>query len=149
MKRGASPVPEGMHTVTSYLTVPGVDRLIEFLGQAFDAKKIGDIFRGPDGRIMHAEMKIGNTIVMMGEPMNPWPARPCNLYLYVPDVDNAYRRATQAGGKSLSEPKDQFYGDRSAAVEDPSGNVWWIATHIEDVSPEEMRKRMEALSGSH
>ncbi len=149
MKRGVSPRPEGFHTVTNYLTVPRVERLIEFLGRAFGAKPIGDVFRGPDGRIMHAEMKIGDTIVMMGEPMDPWPARPCNLYLYSDDIDSTYRRAIEAGAKSVSEPKDQFYGDRTGAVEDPSGNVWWIATHVEDVSPEEMRKRMEALSRRH
>jgi PhnB protein len=145
MKRSAAPIPEGYHTVNSYLTVPGVARLIEFLKQAFSAEQRGDIHYGPGGAIMHAEVKIGDTVVMMGEPCDPWPARPCNIYLYVPDVDATYRRAIQAGAKSLHEPADQFYGDRSGGVEDPCGNTWWIATHIEDVSKQEMEKRMAAL----
>jgi PhnB protein len=149
MKRSSLPRPEGYHTVTSYLTVPGIPRLLDFLKQAFDAKQIGEIHYGPGGRVMHAEVNIGDTIVMMGEPMDPWPSRPCNLYIYVQDVDAAYQRAIQAGGTPLQEPADQFYGDRSGGVSDPSGNAWWIATHIEDVSPEEIRRRMQALGGQH
>jgi uncharacterized glyoxalase superfamily protein PhnB len=143
------PVPEGFHTVTNYLTVPGIAKLIDFLKQAFGATQIGETHQGPGGRIMHAEVKIGDTIVMLGEPMDPWPARPSNLYVYVDNVDEVYRRAIDAGGTSRGEPKDQFYGDRSGGVEDPSGNCWWIATHIEDVSDDEIKKRMQALGGQH
>jgi uncharacterized glyoxalase superfamily protein PhnB len=143
-KRSVRPVPEGFHTITSYLTVPGVASLIEFVQKAFDGKLIERI-DGPGGSVGHAEMRVGDSIVMMGEPREPWPARPCNLYMYVPDVDAVYRRAIDAGGKSIREPEDQFYGDRSGGVEDPSGNTWWIATHIEDVSREELRKRMAAM----
>ncbi len=143
-KRSAKPIPEGFHTVTSYLTVPGVPKLIEFLQKAFDARLIMRM-DGPGGRVMHAEVRIGDSIVMMGEPGGPWQPRPCNLYLYVNDCDAAYRSAVQAGAKSLQEPQDQFYGDRSAAIEDPSGNNWWIATHVEDVTPDELRQRMAAL----
>jgi PhnB protein len=81
---------------------------------------------------------------MMGEARDEWPAMPGSLYLYVPDTDAVYKRAMEAGGKSLMEPADQFYGDRNAGVVDPSGNYWWIATHVEDVPPEEMEKRAAA-----
>jgi uncharacterized glyoxalase superfamily protein PhnB len=134
-----------MHTVNSYLTVEGVPRLIEFLKQGLDAQPVGPVHAAPDGRIMHAEVKIGDTILMLGEPVGSWKPKPCNLYVFVEDVDAVYHKAIQAGGKSLGEPKDQFYGDRSGGVEDPSGNCWFIATHIEDVSDEEMNRRMAAM----
>jgi uncharacterized glyoxalase superfamily protein PhnB len=88
---------------------------------------------------------------MMGEPdpKGPYAPRPCNLYVYVKDVDATYRRAIEAGGKSLREPTNEFYGDRGCGVEDSSGNYWWIATHVEDVSPEEMQRRMAAMGGQH
>jgi PhnB protein len=143
-KRTVRPIPEGFHAITSYLTVPGVPKLIEFLEKAFDARLIMRM-DGPGGAVMHAEMRIGDSIVMMGEPQGPWQPRPCNLYLYVNDCDAAYRSAIEAGAKSLNEPKDQFYGDRTAAIEDLSGNNWWIATHVEDVPPDELRKRMAAM----
>jgi uncharacterized glyoxalase superfamily protein PhnB len=99
----------------------------------------------PDGGVMHAEVKIGDSTVMMGEPMGDWKAKPCSLYLYVEDVDAVYRRAIQAGGTSVGGPKDQFYGDRTGGVIDPCGNYWGIATHVEDVSHEEMAKRFAAM----
>jgi uncharacterized glyoxalase superfamily protein PhnB len=147
-KRIARPIPEGYHSVTVYLTVPGVARLMGFLKRAFGAEEI-DRMKDPSGRVGHAQMKIGDTFVMMGEPQAPQQPKPCNLYLYVENVDAVYHQAIQAGGKSISEPKDQFYGDRSGAVEDPSGNGWWIATHIEDVSSEEIARRAQALHGQH
>ena len=149
MKRSVQAIPEGYHTVTNYLTVEGVGRLIEFLKRGLGAEQRGPIHNGPGGRIMHAEVKIGDTIIMLGEPMAAGQARPSNLYVYVEDVDAVYRRAMDAGGKSISEPKDQFYGDRTAGVEDPSGNSWYIGTHIEDVSEEEMQRRMASMSGKH
>ena len=121
---------------------------MDFLKQAFGAKEI-ERMQDPGGRVGHAQMKIGDTFVMMGEPQAPQQPKPCNLYLYVENVDAVYQQAIQAGGKSISEPKDQFYGDRSGAVEDPSGNGWWIATHIEDVSSEEIARRAQALHGQH
>jgi PhnB protein len=137
------PIPEGYHSVTPYLVVSGVAKLIEFLKQAFDAKS-KECFTTPDGRIMHAEVRIGDSLIMMGEPNEKWPAMPAAVYLYVPDTDAVYRRALQAGATSLMEPANQFYGDRNAGVKDPCGNFWWIGTHIEDVSPEEMKRRSEA-----
>jgi uncharacterized glyoxalase superfamily protein PhnB len=138
------PIPDGAHTVTPYLVVEGVPKLIEFLKQAFAAQEVGRMAR-PDGGVMHAEVKIGDSKVMMGEPMGDSKAKPCSLYLYVEDVDAVYQRAIQAGGTSVGEPKDQFYGDRTGGVIDPSGNYWGIATHVEDVSPEEMATRAAAM----
>jgi PhnB protein len=97
-----------------------------------------------DGRVGHAEVKIGDSIIMMGEPMGDMPPMPGSLYLYVQDTDAVYQRALQAGAMSLMEPTDQFYGDRSAGVKDTVGNQWWIATHQEDVQPDDMLKRARA-----
>jgi uncharacterized glyoxalase superfamily protein PhnB len=140
------PIPDGFHAITPYLTVPGVAKLIAFLKEAFGAEETHPTMTGPDGRVMHAELAIGDSRVMLGEPGGKWQARPTTLYLYVKDTDATYRRALQAGAKSLMEPADQFYGDRNAGVEDPSGNYWWIATHIEDVSPQEMQQRAQAFA---
>lgn len=136
-------IPEGYHTATPYLVVPGVAKLIDFLKQAFGAEE-RERMAQPDGRIMHAEVKIGNSIIMMGEPSAEMEAMPAMIYLYVPDADTAYKRALQAGAKSVMEPADQFYGDRSGGVEDASGNKWWVATHKEEISREEMGRRAEA-----
>jgi len=137
------PVPEGYHTVTPYLSVPGVTKLIDFLNQAFGAQETERIPR-PDGGIAHAEVRIGDSMVMMGEPMGEFRPMPATIYLYVPDVDATYQRALEAGAAAVMEPADQFYGDRSGGVKDPTGNIWWIATHIEDVPPGELLKRAEA-----
>ena len=99
--------------------------------------------RRPDGTLQHGEVKIGDSIVMLAEASGQWKPRPSTLYLYVNDTDATYRRAIEAGATSLMEPATQFYGDRSAGVQDPAGNFWWIATHVEDVSPEEMHRRAD------
>lgn len=142
-----SPIPESYHTVTPYLTVRGAARLLEFLKQAFQAEPAFTM-PGPDGTIMHAEVRIGDSMVMLGEANERWPAMPAALYLYLPDCDAVYRRAIQAGGVSVMEPADQFFGDRHGAVRDASGNVWWLATHKEDVPPEEIARRMRAMQKS-
>jgi uncharacterized glyoxalase superfamily protein PhnB len=139
------PIPEGYHSVTPYLVVPGAAKLLDFLKQAFDAQELYRPMQRPDGTIMHAEVRIGDSVVMMGEPMDQSTPMPAQLYLYVHDADAVYRRALQAGATSLMEPADQFYGDRNAGVQDPVGNRWWIATHKEDVSPEEIVRRAAAL----
>jgi PhnB protein len=139
-----TPIPEGYHTVTPYLVVQGVPTLIDFLKQAFDAQEIMRIPR-PDGAIMHAEVRIGDSAVMMGEAMGEFQPMPGSIHLYVNDADATYQRALQAGATSIMEPADQFYGDRSAGVVDPVGNRWWIATHQEDVPPEELARRAEAF----
>ncbi len=137
------PVPKGYRTVTPYLVVSNAANLIEFLRKAFRAKELLRMPR-PDGGVAHAEVKIGNSRVMMGEPMTGTDLMPAMLYLYVKDTDKTYKRALKAGATSLREPTDQFYGDRNAAVKDSFGNQWWIATHVEDITPEEMAKRTEA-----
>jgi len=138
------PIPEGYHSVTPYLVVPGVAKLLDFLKQAFDAKITHPPSARPDGGIMHAEVQIGDSRVMMGEPTDKFPPLPGNLYLYVPDTDAVYRRALQAGASSVMAPADQIYGDRNASVKDASGNLWWIGTHKEDMTPEEIMRRAQA-----
>jgi len=143
MPNTVKPIPDGYHTITPYLTVMGVAKLIEFIKQAFDATVMECMMRA-DGTVQHAQAKIGDSIIMMGEAQGEWQPRPSTLYLYVSDVDATYRRAIQAGATSLREPANHFYGDRSGGVQDTSGNQWWIATHIEDVSREEMARRAQA-----
>jgi uncharacterized glyoxalase superfamily protein PhnB len=137
------PIPQGYHSVTPYLAVQGVPKLINFLKQAFDAEE-RERMTTPDGRVSHAEVKIGDSIVMMGEPTGESKSMPGMIYLYLKDTDAAYKRALEAGATSLRAPSDMFYGDRNAAVTDPVGNQWWIATHVEDVPPEEMQRRIKA-----
>src|SRR6187551_2862415 len=136
------PIPEGYHTVTPYLMVKDAPAFIDFLNHAFDAK---EIFRSttPDGSLMHAEVKLGDSMIMLTEASEKYPPAHSYYYLYVPDVDASYKKALEAGAKSEMEPADQFYGDRSAGVKDPFGITWWIGTHVEDVSSEEMQKREE------
>lgn len=138
------PVPDGFHTVTPYLVVQGVARLLDFLKAAFNAVEIERHAR-PDGVVSHAQVRIGDSMIMVGDPTGAtrdW-QKPLSaaLYLYVPDCDTMYRSALRAGATSLQEPTDMFYGDRHGGVVDSWGNQWWIATHKEDVSPEELRRR--------
>jgi uncharacterized glyoxalase superfamily protein PhnB len=133
-------IPDGYHTITPYLTVQGAGKLIDFLKLAFDAQETERI-TAPDGAIAHAEVRIGNSIVMMSDAGGERAPMPSGLYLYVNDTDAVYKSALRAGATSIMEPADQFYGDRSAGVKDPVGNQWWIATHKEDVSPEELKRR--------
>ncbi|HEY3244103.1 MAG TPA: VOC family protein [Phycisphaerae bacterium] len=137
------PIPDGFHSVTPYLAVPGVPKLIDFLKAAFGAEEIARQAR-PDGSVMHAQVRIGDSMVMMGDPQNTHAPIPAMLYVYVDDTDAVYHRALTAGGVSVRAPADQPYGDRNAGVRDPSGNQWWIATRKEDVSPPELKRRMEA-----
>lgn len=140
------PVPDGFHTVTPYLIVDDVPALLDFAQKAFDAEVIEKLTL-PDGTVMHAQIRIGDSMLMMGGARPEWPAMPASLYLYVPDCDVLYRRAIEAGATSIEEPSDQFYGDRHAGVRDSNGIVWWVATHIEDVSSEEIARRAAAMGG--
>src|ERR1017187_7675855 len=142
------PIPEGYHSVTPYLVVQGAGKLIDFMKAAFDAQETVRMSM-PDGSIGHAEMRIGNSMIMIGEARDQWKAMPTSLYLYLEDVDAVYARAVSAGGTPFAEPKNQFYGDRSGSVQDMCGNFWWVATHVEDVSEEEMKRRMDAAGGGH
>jgi len=138
-----SPIPAGYHAVTPYLCVQGADRLIDFAKRVFAATEQERMTR-PDGTIGHAEVRIGDSVVMISEARGELKPMPSGLYVYVTDTDAAYGRALAAGATSLMEPADQFYGDRNAGVRDPIGNVWWIATRKEDVPPEELARRAAA-----
>jgi uncharacterized glyoxalase superfamily protein PhnB len=137
--------PDGYHSVTPYLVVNSPEQLIDFVKEAFGAE---EMFRmpGPDGKIAHAEFTIGDSIVMVGNTGPESEATSTMLYVYVEDTDATYRRAVDAGGTSIEEPADQFYGDRRAGVADAFGNRWFVCTKIEDVSPEEMERRVAQLS---
>jgi PhnB protein len=141
----AKPIPDGYHTVTPFLTVRGAAKVIEFLKQAFGAEIPEEIMMRPDGSIAHAQVKIGDSRVMIAEESEMAKASPSTLYLYVPNVDSVYQRAIKVGGQSVMEPTDMFYGDRSGGVKDPSGNSWFVATHKEDIAPQELQKRAEAF----
>ena len=137
------PIPDGYHTITPYMLVENVAEYLDFLAKAFGAEET-ERMTLPDGSVMHAEAKIGDSRVMMGGARDEWPAMPMFLYLYVPDSDASYQRALQAGCTSLQEPKDEFYGDRTSGVKDPFGNLWWFGTHQEDVPSEEIARRAAA-----
>lgn len=136
-------VPEGYRTVTPYLIVNDADRLLQFVKTAFNAQ-VKQEHRLPDGTVMHADVLIGDSHVMMGQASGRWRPMTGSILLYVPDVDATYQAALRAGGKSIQDVTNQFYGDRSGGVEDPTGVTWWISTHVEDVPPEEMERRMKA-----
>ncbi len=138
-----SPVPPGYHRVTPYLVVADGEGFLGFLRVAFQAEECSRTVR-PDGSIANAEVRIGDSMVMVAQAREPWKPMPTGFYLYVPDTDATYAAALAAGGASLLEPADQFYGDRNAGVQDPWGNNWWIATHIEDVDEAEIQRRMAA-----
>jgi PhnB protein len=127
----AEPLPAGMHSITPYLHPKGAPKVIDFLRQAFGAE---EVFRAQDsaGTIHHAKLRIGDSIIAMGEAHGPYQPMPPALHLYVSDTDDAYERALEAGAVSIDEPVDQAYGDRYAGVKDPFGNVWYIATHLHD-----------------
>ena len=150
------PIPEGNHTITAGLIVKGARKAIEYYKNAFGAKELS-VMPGPDGTsIMHAELKIGDSIFMLSDEQ---PGMGCRapasvggptsyLYVYVPDVDKAFRRAVEAGAKVLVPLTDMFWGDRYGQVEDPSGHRWGLATHKEDVPPQEMAKRQKEFIAS-
>jgi PhnB protein len=140
------PIPDGFHTITPYLIVEGAEKLIGFMKEAFGAQYGHEPARRPDGSIMYAALKIGDSMLMVSDASEHAKASPVMLYLYVPNADAAYERAMKAGATSMMEPADQFYGDRSAGVQDFAGNQWFFGTHIEDVSPSELEKRVAALA---
>jgi len=145
------PVPEGYHTATPYLIVNDAAKALDFYKRAFGATELMSM-TDPRGRIMHAEFKIGDSIIMLGQENPQMGVRspqslggsPMFLYLYVEDCDKSFNRAVEAGASATAPLKDQMWGDRSGSVKDPFGHSWWIATHKEDVSAEEIRRRMAA-----
>ncbi len=139
------PVPEGYHTVVPYLIAKDADAQLEFLKRAFAATE-HHISRHANGAIMHADVIIGDSHVMLSQANEQYAAAPASIYLYVPDTDAVYRAALAAGATSMMEPADQFYGDRNAGVTDAQGNSWWIGTHVEDVAPEELERRQKEFT---
>jgi PhnB protein len=138
------PIPDGYHSVTPYLMVSGAPKLVEFIKKAFDGQETERMHR-PDGSIGHAELRIGDSVVMLAEAQGQSKPMPTSIYLYVKDADATYNRALQAGGISTQAPSNQFFGDRSGAIKDPAGNHWWIATRIEDVPRQELEKRAQSF----
>ncbi len=154
MKTTVKPVPEGYHTITPYLIITNAAQAIDFYKAAFGATELARL-AAPGGKLGHAEIQIGDSRIMLADEFPQWEARSPQtigdsavfIALYVEDVDACVARAVAAGAR-LSQPvQDQFYGDRSATIIDPFGHRWTVATHKEDVSPEEMKKRAAALYG--
>ena len=142
MTSSVQPVPAGYQALIPYFAVTDAAGLLEFVKTAFGAVP-GEMMRGPDGAIRHAEARIRDSVLMIGQSAA---SRPNTTYTYVPDVDASYRRAMSAPGaaKSLREPTTEFYGDRSAGLEDAWGNQWWLATHVEELSSAELERRAAA-----
>ncbi len=135
--------PDDMHTLTPFFELREADSFLQFIQQVFGARA-GEIMRMPDGTIAHVECEIGDSKLMLSDhPTN----MPLTLYVYVEAVDQTYRKALSAGATSQEAPTDQFWGDRQCTVKDRWGNTWWIATQVEEVSPQEMEKRMAAMAG--
>ncbi len=152
MAEKLNPIPEGYRTITPYLVVKGAAEALDFYAKAFGAVEFVRM-PGPGGSVMHAEVKIGDSILMLSDEFPDWGqlgpisrgGTTCTMMLYVEDCDAAFQRAVDAGCAATQEPKDEFWGDRFAKVTDPFGHQWAFATHVEDVSPEEMAKRMAAM----
>jgi PhnB protein len=152
MSDKVKPIPDGYHSVTPYLIVDGAAAAIDFYKKAFGAT---EIFRmgAPGGRIGHAEIRIGDSHIMLADEFPEMDAKspkifggsPISLLVYVENADAVVERAVAAGATLVRPVKDQFYGDRSGGVKDPFGHSWYVATHIEDVSPEEMKRRSEKM----
>ncbi|HXG10173.1 MAG TPA: VOC family protein [Gemmataceae bacterium] len=151
MSKQVNPIPSGYHTITPYLIVRGAAQAIDFYKRAFGAEEVYRL-ASPDGQsIWHAEVRIGNSMLMLSEECSNGrsPASlggtPVHLYVYVEDVDKVFERAVAAGATVIRPPTDMFYGDRFCELRDPFGHAWGLATHKEDVPPEELAKRAAAL----
>ena len=140
-------IPRGHSSICPFLIVKNAEVLAEFLKNAFGGEEISRLIR-PDGGIINLQIKIGDSIVMLGERGNALPEMRNSIHLYVKNVDETYGRCLQLGAKSLSEPKSFFYGDRSAGIEDQMGNIWWIGTHEEDVDTQEIQQRANRMMTS-
>ncbi len=139
-----APIPKGSSTITPFFALDDTEGFADFLIRAFDGN-IHFSLRSDGSVLRHAIVNIGNSRVMVSKGAEQFEARPLALHLYVADTDGVYEKAIAAGARSLREPADQFYGARSAGVEDPFGNHWWIATQIEEVSEDELKKREAAV----
>ena len=126
------PLPDGYHSVNPYIVVDGVERLIDFLAEVFDGVEQGEREIRRDGTIGHADVRIGDSLVMLSEATPDYPARPCVQFAYVDDVDAVFRKALSAGARPITEPAEQAWGDRVGGFHDPFDNRWWVATHLRD-----------------
>ena len=150
------PIPDGYTSVTPYLVVKGAARALDYYKMAFDAQELMR-FKAPNGQIAHAELQIGNARIMLADEMPEMGHKspqslggsPVGLMLYVDKVDETFERALSGGGIVRQAVTNQFYGDSSGTLTDPFGHIWTIATHVEDVAPEEMQRRMEAARPTH
>lgn len=153
---GVKPIPEGYHAVTPYLIVAGADKAIAFYKRAFRATELLRMAE-PGGKVGHAEIEIGDSKVMLADEHPEIGFRspeaiggtPVSLAVYVEDVDDRFNEAVEAGAKVLKPVANQFYGDRSGTLVDPFGHIWTLSTHIEDVPPDELRKRFQETIGKH
>jgi len=136
--------PKEYHTVTPYLTVDGAARLIAFMTDVLGGTELMRL-DGPNGKVGHAEVRVGDSVVMLADAPTPDDVMPAMLHLYVEDADALYQRAIDHGATSLREPATEFYGDRMAGVQDALGNKWYFATHVEDIAPDEMARRAAEL----
>jgi PhnB protein len=147
-------IPKDYNTVTPYLVIKGAAQAIDYYKKVFGATETVRM-NGPDGKVGHAELKIGNSIIMVADE-NPNMGQghtsattiggsPVSLYLYFPDVDRVFERAVAEGAKVLKPVENQFYGDRNGFLQDPFGHLWGVATHVEDVSPQDMKERMQKM----
>lgn len=149
-------VPKGYHTVTPSLVVAGAAKAIEFYKKALGAEETSR-FPAPDGSIMHAEIRIGDSIIMLGDEMPEQGGRspksyggtPVSLFIYRDNVDAAWKRAIDAGAKTIAPLADQFWGDRAGCIEDPFGHRWWLVQHIKDMSQKELQEAAEAFFAQH
>jgi uncharacterized glyoxalase superfamily protein PhnB len=152
MAKKAKAIPPGYHTVTPSIVVAGADRALDFYKKAFGAEEIMR-FPGPDGTIMHAEMRIGDSVVMLGDEMPEQGGRspksiggtPVSFFVYRENVDAAWQQAVDAGAKTIMPLADQFWGDRTGCLEDPFGHRWWLAQHVQDLTAEELQKNAESF----
>ena len=150
----AKAIRAGRHTVAPYLAIKNAAKALEFYQTAFGATEIYKLMM-PDGRLGHAEIRLGDSIIMLSDEFPEYGGKapetlggsPVSIHLYVEDVDAFFNRALAAGARERKPVMDQFYGDRSGQLEDPFGHLWWVATHKEDVAPDEMQKRVEAMFG--
>lgn len=151
MAGAVKPIPEGFHSVTPYLCIRGAAAALDFYRTVFGAKEIMRM-EAPDGKIGHAEIEIGDSKIMLSDEFpgmgqnspQALGGSPVTIHLYVEDVDAVAAKAVAAGGKKVGEVEDRFWGDRSGTVEDPAGHLWHLATHKEDVSPDELSRRAQA-----
>jgi PhnB protein len=143
-KKKVRPIPKGYRSLTPSLNLDDSRLFMEFCKKVFGASVRGGVMTGPDGKVMHAEMEIGDSLLMLSDVMDGSP-RLANLMLYVENVDKTFKKALKAGAKVLMPLENQFWGDRFGKIEDPFGNHWSIASRVEDVSPKEMKRRVASM----